>query len=219
MSLRLKGLLILWGIEGLTLLVVVLSSAGYLYRDGVGDIELRARETALLLRSLLTEPMLLSNPESVNEIASNAFYDLFAIDQIQVVTPVGDVLAYRQRGHNITSDNHIRVSSPVLLGSENFGTIDVTYSTENALMDAREHIWVLGSFALFGMACSGWLTWHALTKSMYVFEELTTGVVSLATGYPPEPVTSYDKDNELGRLVSSYNTLISILHPRPIWET
>lgn len=219
MSLRLRALLILWGIEGATLLVVILSSAGYLYRDGIGDIELRARETALLLRSLLTEPMLVANPESVNEIASNAFYDLFAIDQIHVTNTEGAVLAHRQRGHDITSDNHIHISSPVFLGETCFGLIDITYSTENALVDAREHVWVLGSFALFGMACSGLITWQVLTKSLYVLEELNTGVVAMVTGYPPEPVAGYNKDNELGKLVANYNMLIATLHRRPLWET
>jgi len=212
MSLRLRALLILWSIEGGTFLIIILASSGYLYRDGIGDIERRARETALLLRSILIEPMLLDNPASASEIASNVFYDLPAIDRIKVQNNEGEVLAFRQRGHDITSDRHILVSAPVFLGETCFGIIDITYSTEWALADAREHAWVLSSFALFGMASSGLLTWLVTTRLVGTLRELSEGVTAIADGEMPAQEIKYNRDNELGRLVDNYNRLVENLH-------
>lgn len=214
MSLRARVLLMLWSIEGITLFVVILFSVNYLYRHSLENIEERAREAALLLRSAVGESLMLENYPSVDEVARVAFFDLPVLDAIRVVSEEGDILADRQRGHQLLSDKHILISAPIFLGSHCFGVIDVSYSTEDALDDAWEHIMILSAFALFGMACSGLAAWEVTSRFVMAIKAIDAGVQVLAAGDMPDPLAIKAVDSELGNLVTSYNLLIAKLHQR-----
>lgn len=214
MSLRVRAILLLWGIEGGTLTLVVLVSAGYLFRDGLGDIDRRAQETSTIVRASLAGPMYDRNALLVRETANDVFSWIEDVDSIEVTDEAGEVLASFQRGHNLTSTDHIVVSAPIYLASNCFGVVDVTYSLDDAKRDARSHVWALGSFALMGMACSGMVAWYMLSKWAEMIHVVQTGICQIAAGDMPEEFVDYRKDDELGRLVYSYNRLINQMrHP------
>lgn len=219
MSTRSRAILLLWGIEGGTLLVIILASSGYLYQDGVGDIERRASEAVQILRNALTDSMLVRDDEVTRYVARTAFDELDVIDRITVTNTEGDVVSDIQRGHNLISGNHITVSSPVFITSNCFGVVDVVYSTESALLDAREHAVVLSSLAVFGMGCSGLTAWVLLSRMVMAIDSVSNGIVGLSIGYEPDPIKPYPVDNELGKLVANYNQLVSTLHGRKQWAT
>ena len=219
MSLRVRAILLLWGIEGGTLTLVVLISAGYLFRDGLGDIDRRAQETSAIVRVSLAGPMYERNALLVRETAHDVFSWIEDVDSIEVTDEAGEVLASFQRGHNLTSTDHIVVSSPIYLASTCFGVVDVTYSLDDAKRDARSHIWALGSFALMGMACSGLFAWFTLSRWAEMISVVQHGICKIAEGETPKEFVEYHKDDELGRLVYSYNKLINQMHRRPTWVT
>lgn len=207
MSLRLRALLLLWSIEGTTLLVIILASTGYLYRDGIGDIDRRASETVRIVRNALTDAMIERNNLLAGEIAAGVFYDLTDIDRLIVVTDDGEVLARITRGHLMSSDNHIQVSSPVFISGNCFGLVDVDYSIEDALEDAMSHAWALGSFAVMGMSLSGMVAWATLSKWSDTISRVHGGLRAIVSGSAPSEAR-YEGHNELGMLVDSYNDLI-----------
>lgn len=214
MSIRSRAILLLWSIEGGTLVIIIAASTGYLYQDGVGDIERRASETVQLLRNSLTEPMISKNYELANYVARTASDEIPVLDRLIVVNNEGDVIADYQRGHNLYSQNHLTVSSPIFIADNCFGVVDAIYSTEYALMDAREHATVLSAFAVIGMACSGIVAWYTLSKWAETIGVVQSGISRLAAGEAPEEFVEYHKDNELGRLVFAYNRLVNQVHRR-----
>lgn len=214
MSIRSRAILLLWSIEGGTLIIIIAASTGYLYQDGIGDIARRASETVQLLRNSLTEPMISRNYELAKYVARTAFDEILVLDRLIVVNNEGDVIADYQRGHNLYSQNHLTVSSPIFIADNCFGVVDAIYSTEYALMDAREHATVLSAFAVIGMACSGLISWYTLSKWAATINVMQSGISRLAAGETPEEFVEYHKDNELGRLVFAYNRLINQVHRR-----
>ena len=214
MSIRSRAILLLWSIEGGTLVIIIAASTGYLYQDGIGDIARRASETVQLLRNSLTEPMISRNYELAQYVARTAFDEILVLDRLIVVNNEGDVIADYQRGHNLYSQNHLTVSSPIFLADNCFGVVDASYSTEYALVDAREHATVLSAFAVIGMACSGMVAWYTLSKLAETIGVVQSGISRLAAGEAPEEFVEYHKDNELGRLVFAYNRLVNQVHRR-----
>ena len=219
MSIRFRAILLLWSIEGGTLIIIIAASTGYLYQDGVGDIAHRASETVQLLRNSLTEPMISRNYELASYVARTAFDEILVLDRLIVVNNEGDVISDYQRGHNLYSTNHITVSSPIFLADNCFGVVDASYSTEFALMDAREHATVLSAFAVIGMACSGIVAWYTLSKWAETIGGVQHGICQIAEGETPAEFVEYHKDDELGKLVYSYNRLINQVHRRQTWVT
>ena len=219
MSLRVRAILLLWGIEGGTLTLVVLVSAGYLFQDGLGDIDRRAQETSAIVRVSLAGPMYERNALLVRETAHDVFSWIEDVDSIEVTDEAGEVLASFQRGHNLTSTDHISVSSPIYLGETCFGIVEIVYSVEDAKKDAQSHIWALGSFAILGMACSGVVAWYTLSRWAELVNTVRHGICKIAEGEAPEEFVEYHKDDELGKLVYSYNKLINQMHRRPTWVT
>lgn len=219
MSLRVRAILLLWGIEGGTVLLIVLASTGYLFRDGLGDIDRRAQETSAIVRVALAGPMYDRNDLQIRATAHDVFTWIEDLDRIEVYSEEGEVLASFQRGHNITTNDHISVSSPIYLGETCFGIVDIVYSVEDAKKDAQSHIWALGSFAILGMACSGMVAWFTLSRWAEMINTVRHGICKIAEGDPPEDFVEYHKDDELGKLVYSYNKLINQVHRRPTWVT
>lgn len=219
MSLRVRAILLLWGIEGGTVLLIVLAFTGYLFRDGLGDIDRRAQETSAIVRVALAGPMYDRNDLQIRATAHDVFTWIEDLDRIEVYSEEGEVLASFQRGHNITTNDHISVSSPIYLGETCFGIVDIVYSVEDAKKDAQSHIWALGSFAILGMACSGMVAWFTLSRWAEMINTVRHGICKIAEGDPPEDFVEYHKDDELGKLVYSYNKLINQMHRRPTWVT
>ena len=214
MSIRFRAILLLWSIEGGTLIVIILASTGYLYHDGLGDIEGRASDTIQILRNGLTEPMISKNYLLAEYVARTAFDEILVLDRITVTNEEGEVVADYQRMRNTYSNRHLRVSSPVFLADNCFGVVDVIYSTEYAIRDAQEHAIVLAAFALIGMSLSGVAAWYTLSRWAATISTVQQGINRIASGDAPEEFITYNKDNELGRLVYSYNKLINQMHRR-----
>lgn len=196
------------------MIVIILASTGYLYHDGIGDIESRASDTIQILRNGLTEPMISKNYLLAEYVARTAFDEILALDRITVTNEEGDVVADYQRMRNTYSKRHLLVSSPVFLAGNCFGVVDAIYSTENAIRDAQEHAVVLVAFALIGMSLSGVAAWYTLSRWAATISTVQQGINRIASGDAPEEFITYNKDNELGRLVYSYNKLINQMHRR-----
>lgn len=219
MSLRVRAALLLLGIEGGTMLLIIIASTGYLFRDGMGDIDRRAQETSAIVRVALAGPMYDRNEYLILATAHDVFSWIEDVDRIDVTDEGGEVLASFQRGHNLTSSDHIAVSSPIYLGETCFGLVDIVYSIEDAKRDAQSHVWALGSFAILGMACSGMVAWFTLSRWSEMISTVQQGICKIAEGDPPEEFVDYHKDDELGKLVYSYNKLINQMHRIPTWAT
>lgn len=214
MSIRSRAILLLWSIEGGTLVIIIAASTGYLYQDGVGDIESRASDTIQILRNGLTDPMISKNYLLAEYAARTAFDEILVLDRITVTNAEGDVVADYQRMRNTYSERHLLVSSPVFLAENCFGVVDAVYSTEYAIRDAQEHAIVLAAFAIIGMACSGMVAWYTLSKWAETISDVQRGICQIASGDTPDEFLEYHKDNELGRLVFAYNRLINQVHRR-----
>lgn len=214
MSIRFRAILLLWSIEGGTLMVIIAASTGYLYHDGIGDIESRASDTIQILRNGLTEPMISKNYLLAEYVARTAFDEILVLDRITVTNEEGDVVANYQRMRNTYSNRHLLVSSPVFLADNCFGVVDAIYSTEYAIRDAQEHGIVLAAFALIGMSLSGVAAWYTLSRWAATISTVQQGINRIASGDTPDEFVEYNKDNELGRLVYSYNKLINQMHRR-----
>jgi hypothetical protein len=68
----------------------------------------------------------------------------------------------------------------------------------------------MGSFALLGICISAWVTNVATCKMSVALTELESGMKDIINNRDPI-VVEYNKDNELGHLVNSYNKLIEKL--------
>ena len=207
MTLRLRAMLTLGAIESVTLATVSVVSALYLYHTGMEQLEVRARETAVLLRTAIGESLMIEHLPSVTEIVDSAFYDLPALDRILVTDENGVELARKKRGHALIPGGHITLSESIELGSVEFGKVTVCYSTAAVIAAVREKLTVLASLSLLAIAISAWVTGRYTASMTEAIAELEIGLGQINAGAAPA-AAAYDKDNELGRLVASYNQLV-----------
>ena len=207
MTLRLRAMLTLGLIEALTLTLVAGASAAYLYHTGMEQLELRARETAVLLRTAVGESLMIAHLPSVSEIVDSAFYDLPNVDRILVTDENGDELAKRKRGHALIPGGHITLTEAIELGSIEFGKVTVCYSTQSDVDAVREKMAVLSALSLLGISLSLIVTGHYTRILTVSLAEIEAGLAAINAGAAPADA-GYDADNELGRLVASYNQLI-----------
>lgn len=194
-------------IEAVTLAIVAGVSAAYLYHTGMDQLEIRARETAVLLRTAIGESLMVRNLPSVGEIVDSAFYDLPAVDRILVVDEMGQELARKKRGHALITGGHITLSESIELGSVEFGKVTVCYSTQAVVDAVRRRLVLLGSISLLSIALSAVVTGHFTGKITAALAAMEQGLTAINTGQAPQEA-KYGKGNELGRLVDSYNRLI-----------
>ena len=200
-------MLTLGAIESVTLAAVSIVSAMYLYHTGMDQLEVRARETAVLLTAAIGESLMISHLPSVSEIVDRAFYDLIAIDRILVVDENGVELARKKRGHALIPGGHITLSESIKLGSVEFGKVTVCYSTAAVVEAVREKLTVLASLSLLAIAISASVTWRYTAGMTLAIAEMESGLRALSVGHAPDEA-EYAQDNELGRLVASYNQLV-----------
>lgn len=197
-------------IEAVTLAIVATISAAYLYHTGMEQLEIRARETAVLLRTAIGESLMVAHLPSVGEIVDSAFYDLPAIDRILVTDEMDQELARRKRGHALVPGGHITLTEAIELGSVEFGKVTVCYSTASVTALVRRRLLVLTSVSLLAVAVSMAITGHYTTGVTAAIAELELGLHAINAGTAPQEA-QYGKDNELGRLVASYNRLVMSL--------
>ncbi len=207
MTLRLKAMLTLGAIESVTLAAVSAISALYLYHTGMDLLMERASETAVLLRTAIGESLMIEHLPSVTEIVDAAFFDLPAVDRILVVDENGVELARKKRGHALIPGDHITLTESIELGSAEFGKVTVCYSTAAVVDAVREKLTVLASLSLLAIAISAWVTWRYTAGMTLAIAEMEAGLRALSAGQAPDEA-EYAKDNELGRLVASYNRLV-----------
>jgi methyl-accepting chemotaxis protein len=197
-------------IEATTLATVAGISALYLYHTGMEQLEIRARETAVLLRTAIGESLMIAHLPSVAEIVDSAFYDLPAVDRILVTDENGAELARKIRGHALLPGGHITLSESIELGSVEFGKVTVCYSTQSVVDAVREKLTVLASVSLLAIVVSMMITGRYARAMTAVIADLEQGLQSINAGAAPAEA-EYGKDNELGRLVASYNRLVMSL--------
>jgi methyl-accepting chemotaxis protein len=197
-------------IEATTLATVAGISALYLYHTGMEQLEIRARETAVLLRTAIGESLMIAHLPSVSEIVDSAFYDLPAVDRILVTDENGVELARRKRGHALIPGGHITLSESIELGSVEFGKVTVCYSTAAVISAVREKLAVILSVSLLAIVLSVLITGRYARSMTAVISDLEQGLQAINAGAAPAEA-EYGKDNELGRLVASYNRLVMSL--------
>lgn len=212
MSLRVRAMLILGGIKALTLLIIIGLSLGYMYRSGLNQAQTRAEDAVRLIRASVAESMFVFNNNSAAEVIDSAFSEIPDLTYLKIADEHGAMIAEKRKGSDLSGDNIICLRETIELGSINFGTLYLHYSTAAVSEWVKRQSWVLGSFALLGMAISNIITWFAVGKLGDVLAAMEQGLHEMARSAAPESLP-IPPGQELGRLVTAYNRLIERLHP------
>lgn len=210
MSLRVRALLVLGGIEALTMLVLFGASMVYLHRAGLERAQQHAADALALIKSSVAESLFVVNHYSAAEVIDAAFREIPEISYLQLLGDDGQVIAEKRKGLDLTGRS-IYLSGAIELGGVEFGTLHLHFSTQELSAMIQRQTLLLSGFALLGLAISASISWFALGRLTALLEAMADGLHGMDVTAPESlPVPP---GQELGRLVSAYNHLIERLHP------
>lgn len=210
MTLRARALLVLGGIEALTMLVLIVASMVYLHRAGLERVQQRAEDALRLIRAAVAESLFVVNVHSAAEVIDSAFHEIPAISYLQVIDDTGQVIAEKRKGSDLTG-RFLYLSDSIELGGVEFGTLHLHFSTQELGNMVQRQTLILSGFALLGLAISASISWFALGRLTALLEAMADGLHGMDVTAPESlPVPP---GQELGRLVAAYNQLIERVHP------
>lgn len=209
-SLRVRAMLVIGGIELVTMTILILSGIIYLHQAGLTRIHQHAEDAMLLIRTSVAESLFVSNRYSAAEIIDSALYEIPSISYLQLIGEDGEIVAEKRRGSDLTG-GYLSLSSSIELGGVEFGKIHMHFSTAELKNSVQSQPLLLGGIALLGLAFSAGVSWFALGRLTALLETLASGLSEIGTG-APEP-QEVPPGQELGKLVEAYNDLIDRVHP------
>lgn len=211
MSLRVRALLILGGIEAMTLAILLIASLAYLHRAGLAQSQQHAEDALRLIRAAVAESLFVVNERSAGEVIDSAFDEIPAIAYLRITGEEGQLIAEKRKGSDLINRS-LYLQDSIELGGVEFGQLHMHWSTASVTAAVERQSLVLSAFALLGLAVSGLISWFALGRLTALLTAMEDGMKTLARQEPPEPL-HVPPGQELGRLVSAYNHLIERLHP------
>lgn len=200
-------------IETLTTFIIILLSVIYYYNSHYNQLEIRASEVSRLLLVALTESLTIGNYSSVGEIADTAFFEIPGLDFILIINEDGTEIARKQRGRNLTSKNHLAIDNTISIGNNIIALFTINYCIDELYNDLYRYIITLISLAIVGVATSNIILYSILTRISNIISSVSEGVEDIESGRVPNLMPK-QRNDELGKLVDNYNSLIELARQR-----